>query len=99
MFLQAMAAVLSMNTAIQRLNLEFCKIGDAGVEAWWPGGCFAGVGPVCCLVLWGRNAVAGECGYVAQEVLYQSVRQVSSFVDCKFMFLCTFVLRCKRTTV
>ena len=33
LFLQAMAAVLSTNAAIQLLNLEFCKIGDAGVEA------------------------------------------------------------------
>ena len=46
LFLQAMAAVLSTNAAIKCLNLEFCKIGDAGVEAWWPGGCFAAVGPV-----------------------------------------------------
>ena len=33
LFLQAMAAVLSTNAAIKRLNLEKCKIGDAGVEA------------------------------------------------------------------
>ena len=32
-FLQAMAVVLSTNTAIKRLNLEYCGIGDAGVEA------------------------------------------------------------------
>ena len=30
---QALAAVLSTNAAIKRLNLETCEIGDAGVEA------------------------------------------------------------------
>ena len=34
-FLQAMAAVLSTNAAIKRLNLEYCGIHDAGVEARW----------------------------------------------------------------
>ena len=34
-FLQAMAAVLSTNAAIKRLNLEYCEIHDAGVEARW----------------------------------------------------------------
>ena len=32
-FLQAMAVVLSTNAAIKRLNLESCRIRDAGVEA------------------------------------------------------------------
>ena len=32
-FLQAMAAVLSTNAAIKRLNLDGCRVGGAGVEA------------------------------------------------------------------
>ena len=32
-FWQAMAAVLSTNAAIKRLNLDNCGIGDAGVKA------------------------------------------------------------------
>ena len=34
-FWQALAAVLSTNSAIKRLNLDECGIGDAGVEARW----------------------------------------------------------------
>ena len=54
---------------------------------WRPGGCFAAVGPV---FAWSCGDVTPLLGNavtfdddVAQEVLYQSVRQVSSFVDCR----------------
>ena len=58
LFLKAMAAGLSTNAAIKCLNLDYCGIGDAGVEAWWV---FCSRWTCVCLVLWGRSAVAGQC--------------------------------------
>ena len=54
---QAMAAVLSTNAAIKRLNLESCKIGDTGAEARWV---FLAVGPVFAWSCWGVTPLQGN---------------------------------------
>ena len=85
LFLKAMAAVLSTNAAIQRLNLDYCGIGDAGVEAWWV---FCSRWTCVCLVLSGRKAVAGECSRLrlTMTLLGKSCMNLGIklyFVDCR----------------